>query len=137
MLKAMNRSLLSLSLGSLLFLTATLPAAPRRTPTPVSQAAWPTFKGDNARTGRALSHLTTPIQVKWRAHLRNNLYSSPVVVDGRVFLGSSSKRVYCLELETGKILWEKEIPARIWGSTPTVDQGRVFVGAVDGCIYGL
>jgi outer membrane protein assembly factor BamB len=119
------------------FAAAGLPAAPKRTPTPVAQAAWPTFKGDNARTGRAASRLSMPIQVKWRVHLRKSLYSSPVVADGRVYVGSSSKRVYCLELESGKILWEKEIPARIWGSTPTVDQGRVFVGAVDGCIYSL
>jgi outer membrane protein assembly factor BamB len=122
---------------STMLVASGLPAAPKKTPTPVAQAAWPTFKGDNARTGRAVSHLTTPIQVKWRVHLRSSLYSSPVVADGRVYLGSSSKRVYCLELETGKTLWEKEIPARIWGSTPTVDKGRVFVGAVDGCVYSL
>lgn len=126
----------ALVISSLLF-SLPLVAAPKKKPAVQGQAAWPTFKGDNARTGRAASDLTLPIQTKWRVHLRKSLYSSPVIVDGKVYLGSSSKRVFCIDLESGKTLWVKELPARIWGSTPSVDHGRVFVGAVDGCVYSL
>jgi outer membrane protein assembly factor BamB len=106
-------------------------------PEPTSQTAWTTFKGDNARSGRALSRLTLPIKLKWRVHLRSSLYSSPAVVDGRVYLGSSSKRLYCLDLGDGKTLWEAPLPDRVWGSSPTVADGKVYVGAVDGCVYAL
>jgi outer membrane protein assembly factor BamB len=125
----------------LLCLCAGLVAAPKHpakgAAAPLSQTAWATFKGDNARTGRALSRLALPITLKWRVHLRSSLYSSPAVADGRVYLGSSSKRVYCLGLDDGKTLWETELPDRVWGSSPTVVDGKVYVGAVDGCVYAL
>ncbi len=115
----------------------TLSAAPKKAAKLQGQVEWPTFKGDNARSGFAASSLTLPVSVKWSTKLRSSLYSSPVVSDGKVYLGSSSKRLYCLDLESGAVLWEKELPARVWGSTPTVNKGRVFVGAVDGCVYSL
>lgn len=123
--------ILALSLGP-----AALPAASKNA-APLGQVDWPTFKGDNARSGCAASSLTPPVALKWSTRLRSSLYSSPVVADDRVYLGSSSKRLYCLDLVSGTVLWGKELPARVWGSTPTVNKGRVFIGAVDGCVYSL
>jgi outer membrane protein assembly factor BamB len=127
-----------LSVGlTLLVLAASAHAKARVAPQPLSQTAWPTFKGDNARTGRALSQLALPIKLKWQVDLKRSLYSSPAVVDGRVYLGSSSKQLYCLNLEDGKVLWQAKLPDRVWGSSPTVADGKVFVGVVDGCVYAL
>lgn len=64
--------------------------------------------------------------------------SSPVVEGDRVYIssGNSNKfqnyRVVCLELSSGKKVWEcdaLDLPA--WG-TPAVAQGRVFVGLSNG-----
>jgi outer membrane protein assembly factor BamB len=127
-----------LSVGlAFLFFAVSAHAKTRAVALPLTQTAWPTFKGDNARTGRALSRLALPIKLKWQVALKSSLYSSPAVVDGKVYLGSSSKRLYCLNLEDGKILWQTRLPDRVWGSSPTVAGGKVFVGAVDGCVYAL
>jgi outer membrane protein assembly factor BamB len=103
---------------------------------PLAADAWPTFKGNNARTGRGAA-LTLPISVVWIAHLKGQLYSSPVIQDGLVVLGSSAKQVYGFDLADGAQRWDRELPDRVWGSAPAVAGGRVYIGCVDGCVYAL
>ncbi|HTB22905.1 MAG TPA: PQQ-binding-like beta-propeller repeat protein [bacterium] len=97
---------------------------------------WPTFKGDNARSGRGPA-LGLPISVLWTDHLKGQLYSSPVVQNGLVVLGSSAKRVYGIDLDSGAQRWMQALPDRVWGSAPALYQGRAYVGCVDGCVYSL
>lgn len=106
------------------------------TPEAAPQGSWPTFKGDNARTGRGAA-LMLPISVDWTVHLKGQLYSSPVVEDGLVVLGSSAKRVYGLSLADGAQRWERALPDRVWGSAPALAGGRAYVGCVNGCAYAL
>src|ERR1700722_1787572 len=101
-----------------------------------SEAGWPTFKGDNARTGRGEA-LSLPITVDWTAHLDGALYSSTAVRDGLVALGSSAMRVYGLDLADGSRRWETALPDRVWGSAPALAMNRALIGCVDGCVYAL
>ena len=101
-----------------------------------SEAGWPTFKGDNARTGRG-GALSLPISLDWTAHLDGALYSSPAVRDGLVVLGSSAMRVYGLNLADGSRRWETALPDRVWGSAPALAMDRAYIGCVDGCVYAL
>jgi outer membrane protein assembly factor BamB len=100
------------------------------------QAGWPTFKGDNARTGRGAA-LSLPITVEWTADLDGALYSSPAVRDGLVVLGSSAMRVYGLNLADGSRRWETALPDRVWGSAPALAGDKAYIGCVDGCVYAL
>lgn len=101
-----------------------------------SAAAWPMFKGDTQRSGRGPA-LGLPVTELWRAKLKGSLYSSPAVSDGLVVLGSSDKKVQGLDLATGVTRWAVTLPDKIWGSSPAIDQGRVFIGCVDGCVHAL
>lgn len=101
-----------------------------------SPEEWPTFKGDPGRLGRG-PKLTPPVREVWRVRLKGSLYSSPALAEGRLLLGSSSRKVYALDAATGAELWSSPLPDRVWGSAPAVDSRRVFVGCVDGCVYGL
>ena len=59
------------------------------------------------------------------------------VANGAVFYGSSADdKVYCLDAETGHVLWSffTEGPVRL---APTVSAYRVYVGSDDGCAYCL
>ena len=99
-------------------------------------ADWPAFKGDAARSGLAPA-LEPPVHEAWRVHLKGSLYSSPAVSQGRVLLGSSAKRLYCLDLKDGAMLWAADLPDHVWGSSPAVADGQAFVGCVDGCVHAL
>jgi len=46
------------------------------------------------------------------------------------FLGSGAQ-LFCLEAETGRKTWEKELTAGVW-SRPLVDEARVYIGQEDG-----
>jgi outer membrane protein assembly factor BamB len=69
------------------------------------------------------------------------VFSSPVLADGRLYVGEgfhqdSACRVYCLDAASGKKLWDCETASHT-ESTPAVVDGRVFIGAGDDGVYCL
>ncbi|MGA2496448.1 MAG: PQQ-binding-like beta-propeller repeat protein [Tepidisphaeraceae bacterium] len=83
----------------------------------------------------------TPLQnVKWVARLGAGTFGSPVVANGKVFIGGAAKSentamFWCFQETDGKLLWRMRSPFwpslvnRTWGvcSTPAVDGDRVYV----------
>ena len=62
--------------------------------------------------------------------------SSPLVADGRVFVGDWRGKVYALEEGTGKIVWSYQTGGKVKGGV-ALSGGRLFVGAYDGHVYAL
>jgi outer membrane protein assembly factor BamB len=67
------------------------------------------------------------------------VFCSPVVADGRVFIGEGFHedhdcRMFCLDARDGKKLWEFPTTSHT-ESTPNVVDGRVYFGAGDDGIY--
>jgi outer membrane protein assembly factor BamB len=68
--------------------------------------------------------------------------SSPVVVNGRVYIGSHTGRrylsgsVFCLDSSNGSLIWEYATGGRVH-SSPAVAGGRVYVGSEDYGVYCL
>jgi outer membrane protein assembly factor BamB len=58
------------------------------------------------------------------------------VAGGRVYIGSSDGRLYVLDAQSGKKLWEFDAGAGITAS-PAVAGGRVVIGSQDGRIYAF
>src|SRR4051794_4641071 len=101
------RRLASGLLGSFLALTActgsstpesapseTLPTAPHTashgpvTPRPASYG-WPTYHGDNQRTGVSQSPaLTSPLRRAWSRDLDGAVYAQPLLVDGALVVAT-------------------------------------------------
>ncbi len=81
------------------------------------------FRHDPAHTGFSTSS--------------NHVDSSPAVVNGRVYVGSSNGNVYCLDASTGTQIWVNfKIQDDVY-SSPAVVSGRVYVGSLDGKVYCL
>ena len=75
----------------------------------------------------------------WSFEARWPIFSSPVIWNGRVYVGEglheqSDSKFYCLDLATGKVIWEIQTQSHT-ESTPTVTDGRVYFGAGSEGIY--
>jgi len=56
------------------------------------------------------------------------------VAGGRVFFGSNDGRLYVLDIQSGKKVWEFEAGAAL-SSSPAIGGGRIVIGAQDGALY--
>ena len=127
----------------------------------LTAADWPRFRGPDgsgiaAADARPATTWSDSQNVKWKAALPGPGSSSPIVFGERVFVtcysgyGDSSsggspdklqRHLVCLERKTGKILWDKAVPAELpedsfngfitehgyASSTPVTDGDRVYV----------
>ncbi|MCF6310816.1 MAG: PQQ-binding-like beta-propeller repeat protein [Verrucomicrobiales bacterium] len=69
--------------------------------------------------------------VVWRFQDLGRSLSSPSIVDGLLYIADYAGRVFCLDADSGKLLWEHDTLSHIWASTLVVD-GKVFIGTEDG-----
>jgi len=90
----------------------------------------------NADTGSEIWNFTTNYRIK----------SSPAVVNGKLYTGTDDGNVYCLDAQTGAKLWQNTVPGDIEltsgqsaqmdiRSSPTVVDGKVYVGSIDKNFY--
>lgn len=110
---------------------------------------WPQFRGPNA-DGHVVG-MTTPLEwsdtknVVWKTDIAGLGWSSPVIVDGKIYLTTAvpageglSLRAISFDAGTGKILWDREVRAVAKAPpmhhknshaspTPIIRDGSVFV----------
>jgi outer membrane protein assembly factor BamB len=76
--------------------------------------------------------------IRWDKQLTKPVLSSAAVLKDKVFLGSSDKKVYSFDCDTGSKAWEFETGDRIWSSPAITENDMVlFFGSLDSHIYGL
>jgi outer membrane protein assembly factor BamB len=80
----------------------------------------------NRRTGR----------IRWAKRLSSASESSPLVVGGRVFVGSQNGTVYALSAKTGHIRWRYYAGGPVKGAL-AYSRGRVFFGDYGGSVTAL
>lgn len=99
---------------------------------------WPMFQYDTANTGSnpATGGVETNIEVKWTAAAEDRVYSSPAIVDGVLYIGSTDGNVYALDAESGATEWVFETGGGIY-SSPAVVDGTLFIGSSDSALYAL
>jgi len=97
---------------------------------------WPMFRGGPNLSGRAPGDLPDELKVLWKFKTGGGIKSSPAVVDGLVFIGSSDKKIYAIDLQNGRQVWAYETTDAV-EAAPCVIEGMVFVGSSDGFLYAL
>jgi len=98
---------------------------------------WPMFQRDIYHSGHLPINAPDTNNVKWTADTGGIIsHSSPVVANGKVYVGSTNKNVSCLDAETGEFIWNFTTGLRIQ-STPAVCDGYVYVGSDDERMYCL
>jgi outer membrane protein assembly factor BamB/formylglycine-generating enzyme required for sulfatase activity len=96
-----------------------------------------TFRGNQHRTGVVqTSSVTSMPRVTWRFDAGGPVRSSPVVVDGLVYVGSNAGRFYALAVEDGRKEWEIQTDGPVTGSATIVDDTVYFVSEA-GTLYAV
>jgi len=98
---------------------------------------WPMFHHDLNHTGYSTSKAPSDNRTLWSYTTGGQVLSSPAVVDGRVYVGSYDRKVYCLNASTGSLIWNYTTGNSLYNSIPAVVDGRVYIGSWDRNVYCL
>jgi outer membrane protein assembly factor BamB len=85
-----------------------------------------TLAAGDAKTGK----------VAWERHLHTHLESSPLPVDGNLYLGTNSHQVLALDAADGHTVWTFDAPGAVKAS-PSYDAGNVFVADYESTMFAL
>ncbi|MFT7510931.1 MAG: outer membrane protein assembly factor BamB [Candidatus Omnitrophota bacterium] len=119
--------------------------------TTISQADWPAFRHDAARTAYTEEHLPEGLSPAWHYHAMHapkpawprqdrmafDRAFQPIVAEGQLFFGSSADdAIRALDLETGNERWTffTEGPIRF---APSYAEGMLYATSDDGYLYAL
>ena len=72
----------------------------------------------------------------WERHLHAHLESSPLPVDGNLYLGTDTAEVLALDAGDGHTVWNFKAPGAIKAS-PSYDAGNVFVADYQSSMFAL
>ena len=98
---------------------------------------WRMFQNNATRTGSTQGTGFVPKgDVKWTFSSNGPIFSTPAVAEGRIYFGTSDRRVVALEANTGKTLWEHPVTGPI-NSSPAIAGNSVFIGLRDGNVLAL
>lgn len=74
--------------------------------------------------------------VKWTFQTGGKVFSSPVVLNGTVYIGSEDKNLYAIDIHTGKARWKFATGGAVH-SSPAVSANTVYFGSMDGYYYAI
>lgn len=100
---------------------------------------WPMLGRDPGRSGWTEDTVRAPVRRLWYRSFHEEgiaCGNQPVIVDGRVYLGTMHGVMHAMDAATGEDLWTARLDGGILHSAAVVD-GRCFVGSLDGRVYAL
>lgn len=101
-----------------------------------SWAQWPMFRRDPLHSGFVPDGELGELQVQWAAPLGGSVDSSPAVVDGVVYVGTSDGEMCALIAQDGMEIWRYQTGGAVV-SSPAVADGLVLFGSVDRFLYAV
>lgn len=102
----------------------------------VYTSAWPTYRGDNSRSGWTNTTVPSALKPLWQSNVGGKL-SSLTVSNNKVYVSRiDTHTIYALYVDSGEIAWSYTVGGRV-DSPPTVWGGLVLFGCRDGWVYCL
>jgi outer membrane protein assembly factor BamB len=106
---------------------------------------WPTYHGDDARTGNSTDSGPLTNHMLWSNSTGLYSYSSPAIAGGKVYLPADDGSIYCFWASNGTRIWRTVLSAPAWAG-PAVDvandrvyvcDGTAWAGSTTHYAYGL
>lgn len=118
---------------------ATVENASRPAATMSADENWPLFRGDSKSTGVARSPLPDELEVVWEFTVAKGAFEgTPAIVqcgDKKVvYIGDLDGKVFAIDLDTGKQLWEFKVEIG-FTTGPAIQDDHIFIGDMDGLFY--
>ena len=85
---------------------------------------WPMFHHDLGHIGYSASKAPDTKYIEWSYTTSLDLKSSPAIADGKVYVGSDDKNVYCLDADNGNKIWSYTTSGEV-DSSPAIADGKV------------
>jgi outer membrane protein assembly factor BamB len=109
-----------------------------------AQAAdWPTYHGDNARTGVASSPKLGQLTRAWSAKLDGKVYAQPLISGGRVIVATENNSLYAFN-GSGRRVWRRHIGTPVAGGSlpcgnidPSGITGTPAIDVRSGTVYSV
>lgn len=98
--------------------------------------SWPIFRGNTNLTGIAQGEIPEKLSLLWTFATGDDIKSSPVVANGKVYVGSDDGSVYALDLTSGKKIWAYTTE-HAFEASPLVLNQTVYIGALNGELFAL
>jgi outer membrane protein assembly factor BamB len=73
----------------------------------------------------------------WRHNLEEGIFSSIIIDDGVLYVGTDRSKVYALNARDGRVRWTFRTDGRIFMSSPKVYRGILFVGCYSGTFFAV
>ena len=97
----------------------------------LARADWENHRGDPSLEGTSSGHLGDELNLEWTFEAGKFLKSSPVVSNGKIFLGGPTGTFHALEFKTGQEVWKAQ--AGIGVDAPAlILKEDVLIGTKDG-----
>ena len=100
---------------------------------------WPVGRGDALSTANADSKLPAKPQVLWQYKTgseKSGFEGTPVISDGKVFVGDFEGTIHAIDFLTGKAVWTTKKKDG-FVTAAAASQGCIVIGDFSGMIYGL
>lgn len=98
-----------------------------------ASADWPLERGDASGSAYAEADFTEQPEELWRFTAEDSGFeATPVVSDGKVYIGDFDGTFYALHLDNGKPVWKKSFKDSGFISSAAVVDGKVYVGDFNG-----
>jgi outer membrane protein assembly factor BamB len=97
---------------------------------------WSMFHHDPSHTGYSSADAPSTNNALWLFYTGAEVSGSPTFVNGKVYVGSWDKKIYCLNAMNGSKIWEYTTGLEVT-STPAVVGDSVYCGSNDGKLYCL
>ena len=88
---------------------------------------WPFYRGDAAMSGVAETRLPAKPELLWSFKTGGPIKSSPVISQGRVFIGSDDGNLYELNAATGELRAKFNLGKPI-SASPAIGEGVLVIG---------
>jgi eukaryotic-like serine/threonine-protein kinase len=104
-----------------------------------ASAEWPVHRYDFTHQGFDATNTEFGVFTEqwWKdVNLATTVKASPIVAEGRVYVGGWDKFLYALDSESGSVLWKTDLKAKIT-STAAASESTVYAVTETGVLYAL
>lgn len=100
-----------------------------------TSSSWPHYRGNNILNGVSQSELKTPLRLLWTYKTGDEIKSSPVIAENKIFVGTMDGYVIALNM-AGKLVWRFKTIASV-EAPPIIIKKTLVVGCMAGTVYAL